>query len=68
MGKLNNLTITRLDIAICCDRCKSVSPSAKDNSLEDRVQILRYLKKTPGKGLLYLECGRTRVADFSNAD
>ena len=35
---------------------------------DDVAQILRYLKKALGKGLLYLGCEHTRVIGFSDVD
>jgi len=32
------------------------------------VRLIGYLKKALGKGLLYSNCGYTRVAVFSDAD
>ena len=68
VGKLNHLTVIRPDIAFTVSvvsRFLSLSRTTHwDVAVDVVVQILMYLKKTPKKGFLYLNCGHARVIDF----
>ena len=60
---MNYLTVTRFDNAFSIS-VKSQFLSAQRTNHWGLVRILGYLKKTPGKGLLYLNCAHTKVVCF----
>jgi hypothetical protein len=66
--KLNYLTVTRSDITFAESVASHFLQSPRTTHLEAVMSILRYLKKTPGRGLLYSDQGHTRVAGFSDTD
>ena len=66
--KLNYLMVTRPDIAFSVSVISQFLSAPKISHWNAALQILRYLKKALGKGLLYSDCGHTRVADFSDTD
>ena len=68
VGKLNYLTITRLDISFAVS---VLSQFMKDPHLphwEAVIRIVRYLKAHPGHGLLYKDNGNLRVEAYTDAD
>jgi len=68
VGKLDYLTVTRLDITFAFNVVSQFLSALRAAHLEVVMKILRYLKKAPGKGLLYSDHEHTRVACFSDAD
>jgi len=68
VGKLNYLTITRPDITFAVSVVSQFLSAPRTGHMDAVLRILRYLKKTPGKGLLYSDQGHARVAGFSDAD
>ena len=66
MGKLIYLTVVRSIITFAVS-VVSQFLSAR-GLLGGGNEDLRYLKKAPGRGLLYLDHGHTRVAGFLGAD
>ena len=69
VGKLNYLTVTRPDISFVA---VSVVSQFLNSPCEDHwnavIRILKYIKKSPGKGLLYGSNNHTRVVCYSDAD
>ena len=53
VGKLNYLTITRPDIAFVVSVVSQFVSSPCDSHWNVVMQILRYIKRVPSKGLLY---------------
>ena len=68
VGKLNYLTITRPDIAFSVSVVSQFMNSLRTSHWNAVMHILSYLKKVPGRGILYKNYGHYRVEDFSNAD
>ncbi|KAJ9678037.1 hypothetical protein PVL29_022810 [Vitis rotundifolia] len=68
VGKLNYLTVTRPDIAYAVSVVSqfTLAPTVKHWAALE--QILCYLKKTPGLGILHSSQGHTRIECFSDAD
>ena len=64
VGKLNYLTIARLDISYAV----SVVSQFLEAPREVVTRIIRYLKKQPGLGILYRLNGHLRLEGFTNAD
>ena len=59
VGKLNYLTITRLDIYFPVSVVSQFRQSPCDSHWDVAVPILRYVKGTPGQGMLYENKGHT---------
>ena len=59
VGKLNYLTITRLDISFPVSVVSQFLQSPCDSHYDAVVRILRYIKRTPGQGVLYENRGHT---------
>ena len=68
VGKLNYLTVTRPDISFAVSVVSQFLSAPMTTHLEAILRILRYLKKAPGRGLLYSDQRHTRIAGFSDAD
>ncbi|XP_065861932.1 uncharacterized mitochondrial protein AtMg00810-like isoform X3 [Euphorbia lathyris] len=68
VGKLNYLTVTRPDIAYSVSVVSQFMSSPTVDHWTALVQILCYLKGTPGRGLLYKNYGHTQIECFSDAD
>ena len=68
VDKLNYLTVTRHDIAFVVSIVSQFRLTSKTTRWDTIVQILKYLKKAPGKRLLYSDYGHTKVVGFSYAD
>ena len=68
VGKLNYLTVTRPDIAFSMSVLSQFLSAPCDSHWEAVVRILKYIKKTPGKGLLYEIRGHTEIVGYSDAD
>ena len=68
VGKLNYLTITRPDILFPVSVVSQFLQSPCDNHWDAVVRILRYIKGTPGQGVLYENRGHTQVVGYSDAD
>jgi len=61
VGKSNYLMVTRPNIAFVVSVVSQLLLAPRTTPWDAIVRILRYLKKTPAKGLLYLDYGYTRV-------
>ena len=68
VGKLNYLTITRPDISFPVSVVSQFLQSPCDSHWDAVVRILRYIKGTPGQGVLYENRGYTQVVGYSDAD
>ncbi|RVW39503.1 Retrovirus-related Pol polyprotein from transposon RE2 [Vitis vinifera] len=68
VGKLNYLTITRPDISFLCECFSQFLQSPCDSHWDAVIRILRYIKSTPGQGVLYENRGHTQVVGYTDAD
>ena len=68
VGKLNYLTITRPDISFPVSVVGQFLQSPCDSYWDAIIRILRYIKSTPGQGMLYENKGHTQVIGFTDAD
>ena len=68
MGKLNYLTLTRPDIAFPVSVVSQFMNSPRTSHWDAIIHILRYLKKAPGRGILYKDHGHCKIEGFSDAD
>ena len=68
VGKLNYLTITRPDISIPVSVVSQFLQSPCDSHWDAVIRILRYIKSTPGQGVLYENRGHTQVIGYTDAD
>ena len=59
VGNLNYFTITRLDISFLVSVVSQFLQSSCDSHWDVVVRILRYIKGTPGQGVLYENRGHT---------
>ena len=68
VGKLNYLTVTRPDIAYPVSVVSQFMSAPHTTHWDAAIRILRYLKGSPGKGLVYSDQGHSRIAAFTDAD
>ncbi|KAJ9689323.1 hypothetical protein PVL29_014817 [Vitis rotundifolia] len=68
VGKLNYLTITRLDISFPVSVVSQFLQSPCDNHWDAVIRILRYIKGTPGQGMLYEDRGHIQIVGYTDAD
>ncbi|RVW91956.1 Retrovirus-related Pol polyprotein from transposon RE1 [Vitis vinifera] len=68
VGKLNYLTITRPDISFPVSVVSQFLQSPCDSHWDAVIRILRYIKSTPGQGVLYENRGHTQVVGHTDAD
>ncbi|GJS18239.1 uncharacterized mitochondrial protein-like protein [Tanacetum coccineum] len=68
VGKLNYLTITRPDIAFLVSVLSQFQTAPRTSHWDAVTQILRYLKGTPGLGILYANHGHHIAEGFTDAD
>ncbi|RVW86108.1 putative mitochondrial protein [Vitis vinifera] len=68
VGKLNYLTITRPDISFPVSVVSQFLQSPCDSHWDAVIRILRYIKSTPGQGVLYENRGHTEVVGYTDAD
>jgi hypothetical protein len=68
VGKLNYLTITRPDISFPVSVVSQFLNSPCESHWNAVVRILRYIKGSPGKGLVYTDKGHTNVMGYADAD
>ncbi|XP_031273012.1 uncharacterized protein LOC116131506 [Pistacia vera] len=68
VGKLNYLTITRLDISFSVSVVSQFLQSPCDSYWDAVIRILRYIKGAPNKGLLYENKGNSHIVGYFNAD
>ena len=67
-GKLNCLTITRPDIYFPVSVVSQFLQSPCDSHWDAIIRILRYIKSTPGQGVLYENRCHTQVVGYTDAD
>ncbi|RZB60244.1 Retrovirus-related Pol polyprotein from transposon RE1 [Glycine soja] len=68
VGKLIYLTITRPDISFAVGVVSQFMQNPHLDHWNAVMRILRYVKKTPGQGLLYEDKGKTQLWGYCDAD
>ena len=68
VGRLNYLTITRSDISFPVSIVSQFLQSPCDSHWDAMIRILRYIKGTPGQGVLYENRGHTQIVGYYDAD
>nr|KYP70981.1 Retrovirus-related Pol polyprotein from transposon TNT 1-94 [Cajanus cajan] len=68
VGRLNYLTVTRPDIAFPVSVVSQFINDPRDSHWTAAMRILRYIKKAPGRGLLYEDKGNSKIVCYSDAD
>lgn len=68
VGRLIYLSHTRPDIAFAVSRVSQFMHSPRQEHFEPAYRILRYLKGTPGKGLIFKKQGHLQVEVYTDAD
>lgn len=68
VGKLIYLSHTRPNIAYAVSVVSQFIHQPSKDHMEAVIQILRYLKSSPGKGLLFSKNNHLRVHGYTNAD
>lgn len=68
VGKLNYLTVTRLDIAYPVSIVSQFMSSPRTTRWATLEQILCYFKGAPGRGIWYRNHGHTHIECFLDAD
>ncbi|XP_019160106.1 PREDICTED: uncharacterized protein LOC109156725 [Ipomoea nil] len=68
IGKLLYLTNTRPDISHAVQQLSQFVDKPRDTNLIAAHRVLRYLKKSPGKGLFYHKNSQLKLQGFSDSD
>ncbi|XP_050908304.1 uncharacterized mitochondrial protein AtMg00240-like [Lathyrus oleraceus] len=68
VGKLNYLTVTRLDITFAVSVVSQFLNSPYQEHMDVVIRILRYIKYVPGKGIMYEDKRLTQIVGYSDAD
>ncbi|RDX76967.1 putative mitochondrial protein, partial [Mucuna pruriens] len=68
VGKLIYLTITRPDISFAVGVVSQFMQAPCVDHWTTVLRILKYIKKTPGQGLLYEDKGDTHISCYCDAD
>ena len=68
VGKLNYLTVTYLDIFFVVSVVSQLLNSKCEDHWNAVIRILKYIKGSPRKGLLYGSNNHTRVVCYSDVD
>ena len=68
IGKLNYLTITRPDVTFSVSFLSQFMGDPTVGQWEALEHVLRYLKQSPGRGILYKNYGHTDIECFCDAD
>ena len=63
--KVNYLTMTRPYIAYLVNVVRQFMSAPRMSHWDVVVRILQYVKSTPGRGLLYSDCGYNYITGFS---
>ncbi|XP_047945657.1 secreted RxLR effector protein 161-like [Salvia hispanica] len=68
VGKLIYLTVTRPDISFAVGLVSRFLDKPKQVHWDAAIRILQYIKKSPGKGLLFKKNGHLNIEGYSDAD
>ena len=68
VGRLNYLTVTRLDISFAVSVVSQFLNFPCEHHWNAVIRILKYIKRSHGKGLLYGSNNHTRVVCYSDVD
>jgi hypothetical protein len=68
VGKLIYLTVTRPDLAFSVSQVSQFMHSPRSCHLEAIDKILKYLKKTPGKGILMKNNNSNEICGYTDVD
>jgi len=68
VGKLNYLTQTIPDISFPLSIVSQFLNSPRDSHWNAVVRILKYIKRAPGKGLVFTDRGHTNIVGYSDSD
>ena len=68
ISKLNYLTITRPDVSFPVNVVSQFLQSPCDSHWDAIIRILRYIKSTPGQGVLYENRDHTQVVGYTDAN
>ncbi|WJZ89883.1 hypothetical protein VitviT2T_009069 [Vitis vinifera] len=68
VGKLIYLSHTRPDIAYAVSVVSQFMHRPSEDHMDTVMRILRYLKSSPGKGLMFSKNGHLKVAGYTDAD
>ncbi|KAK4397606.1 Retrovirus-related Pol polyprotein from transposon RE2 [Sesamum angolense] len=68
VGKLIYLTVTRPDISFAVRLVSQFMDKPRSVHWEAALRILKYIKASPGKGLLFKRHGHVKIEAFSDAD
>jgi hypothetical protein len=68
VGKLNHLTITRLDISYAVSVISQFLEAPRVLHWEAVTRIIWYVKRQTGLGILYRPNGHLKIKGFTNAD
>ncbi|KAL0309234.1 UNVERIFIED_CONTAM: Retrovirus-related Pol polyprotein from transposon RE2 [Sesamum radiatum] len=68
VGKLIYLTVTRPDISFAVGLVSQFMDKPRSVHWEAALRILKYIKTSPGKGLLFKRHGHVKIETYSDAD
>ena len=68
VGKLMYLSHTRPNIAYVVSVVSQFMHNPSEDHMDAVIRILRYLKSSPGKGLLFSKNGHLRINGYTYAD
>ena len=68
VGKLIYLSHTRPDIAYVVSVVSQFMHCPSEDHMDATMRILRYLKSSPGKGLMFSKNGHLNVVGYTDAD
>lgn len=68
VGRLNYLTVTRPDITFVVSIVNQFLNAPCDSHWDAVIRSLRYIKNSPGRGLLYEDGGDAKITCYSDAD
>ncbi|KAL0344087.1 UNVERIFIED_CONTAM: Retrovirus-related Pol polyprotein from transposon RE2 [Sesamum angustifolium] len=68
VGKLIYLTVTRPDISFAVGLVSQFMDKPRSVHWEAALRILKYIKASPGKGLLFKRHGHVKIEAYSDAD
>ena len=68
MGKLIYLSHTRLDISYVVSTVSQFMQTLYEENMEAINRIMRYLKTTPGKGLMFRKTDKRCIEDYTESN